>query len=182
MAWDLQLFYLLNNLAGRSALGDIAIVAIATYLPFAVVGIFLLYLLLQRTLSLREKLIALGAVLLGALIARLDIGSPIRYFIPRPRPFLSQTVHQLIYVQSPSFPSGHALFFFAFSTAVYFVNKKLGVLFYILSMFICLARVAAGVHYPSDILAGAVLGTLIGWAVMRFAYPALKQRLGASGR
>ncbi|MDB5237412.1 MAG: Undecaprenyl pyrophosphate phosphatase [Parcubacteria group bacterium] len=173
MAWDLTLFYQLNDLAGHSALSDMIIVAIASYLPYLLVGCFFLYLFAQRLLSTKEKLFAFGSVLLGALVARIGIGSPIRFFFPRPRPFLTHSVHQLIAEHAPSFPSGHALFFFAFSTGVYFVNKKLGVLFYILTIFICLARVAAGIHYPSDILAGAVLGILAGIAVARIVQPAV---------
>ncbi|MCX6719619.1 MAG: phosphatase PAP2 family protein, partial [Candidatus Staskawiczbacteria bacterium] len=60
---------------------------------------------------------------------------------------------------------GHASFYFALSTIVYYYNKKLGIFFYVCSIFIVLSRIFAGVHWPSDILAGAILGVLIGWAL-----------------
>ncbi|HEV7121377.1 MAG TPA: phosphatase PAP2 family protein [Candidatus Paceibacterota bacterium] len=171
MSWDTQLFFALNSLAGRTPFQDGLIVAVASYLPYLLVGGFALYLLVQRTWSTKQKAFAFCSAIAAALIARIGIGSPIRYFFPRPRPFLTYAVHQLIPEHAPSFPSGHALFFFAFSTAAYFMDKRLGILFYVLTVFICLARVAAGIHYPSDIIAGAVLGTLCGWAVLRYIAP-----------
>jgi membrane-associated phospholipid phosphatase len=39
-----------------------------------------------------------------------------------------------------------------------FTNKKLGITLYIVSFVACIARIMAGVHYPSDILGGIVLG------------------------
>lgn len=175
MAWDTQLFFALNSLAGQSPLQDALIVALATYLPVLLVAGFAAYLLSRQALSTKEKFFGFCTALAAAFVARIGIGSPIRFFFPRPRPFLTYAVHQLIPEHAPSFPSGHALFFFAFSTVVYFANKKLGILFYILTIFVCLARVAAGIHYPSDILAGAALGILSGVVVVTYVAPRIEK-------
>lgn len=177
MAWDLQLFYALNNLAGQSPVTDAIIVAIASYLPYALVAGFALYLCFKRSWSVKQKLFSFSTAIAAALVARIAIGSPIRFFFPRQRPFLTNIVHQLIAEHAPSFPSGHSLFFFAFSTAVFFVNKKLGILFYALTILICMARVAAGIHYPSDIIAGAVLGILSAYIVVRVIVPRIENAL-----
>src|SRR5665213_962274 len=137
MSWDVTLFFFLNSFAGRNAALDDVIVFTASYLPYILVGIFVLYLLLRRGFSLKEKIWAFAMALLAALLARIGIGSPIRYFFPRARPFLTYHVHQLIPENTPSFPSGHALFFFAFSTVVYAYNKKLGILSFFLTTLIC---------------------------------------------
>jgi len=62
-----------------------------------------------------------------------------------------------------SFPSDHAALFFALGLGVWHVSRKGGIalLLYIL-LFICLPRLYVGIHYPSDILAGAILAY---WAV-----------------
>lgn len=162
-AWDLNLFFALNNLSGQSRIVDGAIVFCATYLPYLVVALFVWYLWCRSSLTRREQIIALAAALFAGLLARFAVGSTIRYFYPRPRPFITYHVHQLISENSSSFPSGHSLFFFAFSTVVFSYSRKLGMLSYALTILICLARVAAGIHYPTDILAGAILGIACGY-------------------
>lgn len=58
-----------------------------------------------------------------------------------------------------SFPSDHALLFCAIAVALLAVSRPLGILALVDAVvLICGARLAVGVHYPSDLLAGAALG------------------------
>jgi len=103
--------------------------------------------------------------LIAAIIVRFVIVEIARLLWFRARPFVDHSVHLLLPSQSPqeaSFPSAHASFYFALSTIVYLYNKKLGIFFYIVSFLIVIARVFTGVHWPSDVLAGAVLGIAMG--------------------
>ena len=103
----------------------------------------------------------------AALIAR-GFVEVIRFFFHRPRPFVDNpAIVSLLNETSYSFPSGHAAFFFALSTVIFLYNRRWGVWFFIMSAAIGLARIMAGVHYPSDILGGAMLGGLVGFAVHR---------------
>ena len=166
--WDTNTLFALNDLAGRSEFTDGLIVFCATYIPLLLVGTFVWFLYRQRHMALSQKIRAVGLSIVAGFIARgLDI--PIRFFFPRPRPFLTYHVDQLISENSPGFPSGHASFFFAFSAVVYAYDRRLGAVSFLVSLLICLARIAAGVHYPSDILSGAILGSCIGWLCVRFA-------------
>jgi undecaprenyl-diphosphatase len=61
-----------------------------------------------------------------------------------------------------SFPSGHAATSFAGATVLSAFVPRLRVLFYVLAALVAWSRVYVGVHYPLDILAGAVLGTAVG--------------------
>lgn len=59
-----------------------------------------------------------------------------------------------------SFPSDHASLFFALSASLLFVSRRAGIFALLYSFFVvCLPRVYLGIHYPTDILAGAILGT-----------------------
>jgi undecaprenyl-diphosphatase len=62
----------------------------------------------------------------------------------------------------PSFPSGHAAGSFAFSSFVFGLNRRAGAPLLAAAALIALTRVALGVHYPSDVAAGAALGAALG--------------------
>jgi len=58
-----------------------------------------------------------------------------------------------------SFPSDHAVLFFTFATGLFFVSRKVGAIaFAYVTLLICIPRIYLGFHYPTDILAGALLG------------------------
>jgi undecaprenyl-diphosphatase len=58
-----------------------------------------------------------------------------------------------------SFPSDHAVLYFALATTMFLVSRKVGIQAYCHALFIvCLPRVYIGLHYPSDVLVGALLG------------------------
>ncbi len=167
VSWDTTVLNALNGLAGHAPFNDAVIVFTASYLPYIVVAIFALHLYRKQQLTFSKKVQAMALAIGAALIARIGIGSPIRFFLPRVRPFITHHIPSLIVKNSPGFPSGHALFMFAFSTVVFGYNRTLGLACYFLTLLICLARVAAGIHYPSDILAGAMLGILCGYVCVR---------------
>lgn len=67
-----------------------------------------------------------------------------------------------------SFPSGHATTAFAVAAAIaLFVPRWQGV-FFLLALAVCVARVATGVHFPSDVLGGMVLGMALTFALARY--------------
>lgn len=58
-----------------------------------------------------------------------------------------------------SFPSDHAVLFFAFATAIAYQSRRMGLLAGLWSLLVvCLPRLYLGYHYPSDVVAGAVIG------------------------
>lgn len=59
-----------------------------------------------------------------------------------------------------SFPSDHAAVYFTLAVCLFFVSRRLGIVALCWTFFVtCLPRVYLGLHYPSDIVAGALLGT-----------------------
>lgn len=64
-----------------------------------------------------------------------------------------------------SFPSDHAALSFATLGIIGNYYSKYRLTLYALAFAICLSRIYLGVHYPTDVLAGAVLGIFVSWAV-----------------
>lgn len=64
-----------------------------------------------------------------------------------------------------SFPSDHACLYFFMATTLFFISKKVGVFAYFHAFFVvCLTRMYLGIHYPTDILVGILLG--VGFALL----------------
>jgi undecaprenyl-diphosphatase len=112
--------------------------------------------------------IAFGAT--AVILSRGIITEVIRFFYNRPRPFLALSFVPLLNENSGSFPSGHASFFFALAPLAFLINKKAGYWFLVSSFSMVFARVAAGVHWPSDILGGIAIGLASFW-IVKFALP-----------
>lgn len=102
-----------------------------------------------------------AAALLGSLIINNNI---IKNIVARPRPY---TVLEELSILIPkpgeySFPSGHTSSSFA-AAVVFFrqLPKKWGVPALVLAILIGFSRIYVGVHYPTDVLAGMAVGTLL---------------------
>lgn len=72
-----------------------------------------------------------------------------------------------------SFPSDHAVLYFCLGTTLFFISRRVGVLALLHAFFVvCLTRIYLGIHYPTDILAGIVIG--VGCACLALA-PAVQR-------
>lgn len=175
-----KLFFFLNNFAGKSQWFDNTAIFCAEYLPYVLIAVFLAILIFSKK-TYREKIKIFIFTGISIFLSRIIITEAIRYFYHANRPFVDNNVHQLIFHEtSGSFPSGHAAFFFALAAAVYFFPKGspwnfqgLPLFFFIGAVLIGVARVIAGIHWPLDILGGAVVGILSVFGV----YLAFKSRL-----
>ena len=173
MVYQLDIIILrwLNSWTGASIFFDWAIIFRATYLFYALVAALLLFTgltFLPRFRAYRRKNFELVIfALISAIIARFGVTELIRFFYNRPRPFEAlEGVHQLVnQAGGGSFPSGHAAFSFALAAAVAFYYPKTSVLFFLAAFSMGMGRIAAGVHWPSDILGGAIVGVLTALAL-----------------
>jgi undecaprenyl-diphosphatase len=72
-------------------------------------------------------------------------------------------------VSTYAFPSGHTTFVFALATIAWYYHEKVAYFLYVSGLVIGIARVIAGVHYPSDILGGIIVGTVVAYILMLIA-------------
>jgi len=160
MNLDILIFQQINGLAGRWNFLDGAGIFFAQYFEYALVGFTLFF--------LRKNFRVILSAFSAAVLARFGIVELIRLFWSRARPFIGNNVNLLIgHENTSSFPSGHAAFYFGLSTVVYFYNKKAGIAFFAASFLVSIARIFVGVHWPTDVLGGAIVGILSGWLVLK---------------
>ena len=109
-----------------------------------------------------------GVILLAGLAVGVLVGNVcLKNLIARPRPcWLDDSVKLLISVPTDySFPSGHTLSSVIGATVLTKTDRRFGWAAIPLAAIIAFSRLYLFVHYPSDILAGAILGMVIGLAV-----------------
>ncbi|UUZ86338.1 undecaprenyl-diphosphatase [Paenibacillus sp. P26] len=160
---DYQLFQLVNGLAASISFFNPVMRFLAEdaeYLFY--IGVIIYWFI--RTESNRRMIVqALTAACLGLAVSGL-IGMV--YY--RDRPFVTHVVFQLIkHAANASFPSDHATGAFVIATTIWLFRKKDGLVWLILAACIAFSRVWTGVHYPSDVLAGALLGIVAAVGVHR---------------
>ncbi len=142
------------------------IVLFASYSQYVLIIATIIF-SLRSEVRERHTFLALLA-LVSAVFSRFVLAEVIRLFYLSPRPFVVlKELDPLVSVRESlfqySFPSGHAAFFFAFATTVFLAYKKPGMWLYIGAVIMGVARVAAGVHWASDILGGAFVGIFGGF-------------------
>jgi undecaprenyl-diphosphatase len=84
--------------------------------------------------------------------------------VHRHRPFVTQLGPPS---STHSFPSGHSATSFACATVLASFAPRWRVPFFVLAALIAISRVYNGLHYPTDVVAGSLLGVLVGIAVLR---------------
>jgi undecaprenyl-diphosphatase len=150
-AWAVPIFYVFTTLGGGWPL--------LCLLPYAVQ---------RRTRA--TSLWLTGAVLLTSCVVNL-----MKEIVGRARPCDAVGWCSAIDIASPgghSFPSGHAAGSFAFAGFVAVRVPRWTLVAGIYAAIVAWSRCALGVHYPSDVLTGAVLGMTIGIVVGRVSRPA----------
>ena len=131
---------------------------------FSIIGdVGAVWLILSAALIITKKFRRTGILLLASVaISWMMNDLLLKPLIARARPFeVIDGLEVLIHLpRSYSFPSGHACSSFAAAYALTRSVPKYGKWFYVLAAMIAVSRVYLGVHYPSDIMAGIVVGTL----------------------
>jgi len=166
-----KIFFDLYNLAHQSINLDWLIVFSANNFGYIMVFIAFIFLIFHTDgvfdyrapfLQLKNKIKEIILVFSSAVSAYI-FEYILKLLMPSPRPFLYfENVKPLfLHGGMDSFPSGHAMFFGALAMSLYFVHKRIGYMYFAVALIVGVARVAAGVHFPIDILVGYILGVIV---------------------
>jgi len=165
------IFLKIFSLAHQSPFLDWLIVFCAETFGYIMVVVAFIYLLIhidgvfnykQPFLQLINKFKELFLVFFTSIFAWI-LAEILKHFIVSPRPFLYFQNLTPLFVQGgmDSFPSGHAMFFSALAMSLYFIHKRLGIIFIFVALIVGFARIASGVHFPIDVFTGYILGSVI---------------------
>lgn len=171
---DHQLFYAINT-GLSNAFFDVLMPILRNKLVWIPLYVALVFFFI-KTYKLNGVFLTLALI---ACIAFADFSSAsiIKKNIKRPRPCNELTFKQEVKMRVTcgtgfSFPSTHATDHFAIAlfiiTLFYKKYKYLPIILLSWAFLIAFAQVYVGVHFPLDVLCGAVYGALIGWGFARF--------------
>lgn len=87
-----------------------------------------------------------------------------RNYINAPRPYEVLDIAPIIEknTKGRSFPSRHVFSAFIIATSLYHVSVTVGIAIMVIGIILAIVRVVGGVHFPRDVIAGALLGILLG--------------------
>ncbi len=106
--------------------------------------------------------------MLAVLIMAALVSLALKTVIIRERPFVGFTdIEKLSEAGSSSFPSGHTIEVFALAVGLSLLipKKKVIIPVFAWAIIVAYSRMVLGVHYPSDVLVGMIIGSMIGWLV-----------------
>lgn len=188
MLLDTYFFQVIYSLANKWWLLDWLGIFFAEYGGYLIILIAIFLLIGEK--NWRKRIYFSASAILAVILARGLITEIIRFFYYRPRPFLILQIQPLInHDLTGSFPSGHAAAYFALALAIFYFLKQTqsnsseqlsggsrwGWWLLILALIIGIARIFAGVHWPSDILVGALIGLGSAFLVKKFFPPISKE-------
>ncbi len=141
---------------------------LAKYAPEIWAVIFLLLWFWPPLRENKARRAVVYAVVSGvlALVINMILGHVFPY---RPRPFVYEPhlIHQLLaHKRDTSFPSDHAAGSFGFAIGLFFAGASDGILALILAAAVAVARVFVGLHWPTDVIVGALVGIVAGLIVL----------------
>jgi undecaprenyl-diphosphatase len=181
---DWAIFHAVNaGVATREWLEDPVTALADALVPLYALATVALWLLARPYGNPKWRLASASA--LAAAAVALAVNQVISRLWARPRPFADHPdlTHVLTArTTDPSFPSDHAAAAFAIAFAVLAFSRRAGALFLVVATAIGLSRIALGMHYPSDVLAGALVGFGAATLVTTLGSPWIARLVGLVSR
>jgi len=163
LSLDEKILFALNDLNGKyQSLDKIITWTVSDYLIpvcLCLALIFMWFVGHNQSTRYRYQLGVFAA--LAAMAISSGVSQLISALIERPRPFITHDLVVLFYKPTDfSFPSNPVAACFGIAAVVSTFNKKLGLSMFLFVGILAFSRVYVGVHYPSDVIMGAIIGIL----------------------
>ncbi|PDY44641.1 undecaprenyl-diphosphatase [Bacillus pseudomycoides] len=154
---NIDVFRLINDLGKQYPSLNPIIVFFAEYMLYVLILGILIY-WFTRTNKNRMMVIQGGIAFICAEI----IGKIVGQFYSHYQPFaVLPNVNQLVEHEiDNSFPSDHTILFFSICVSFWLIRKKEGWLWLMLAFCVAISRIWVGVHYPIDVVTGALVGSI----------------------
>ena len=157
-----------------------------TWAPFYLILLFLVI----KKYKKQSILVLIGVVIL--IVCSDQISSGIfKPIFERPRPCHNESIKDLVYLPNGhcggayGFISSHACNCFALAVFITHVlkkyDRKIAYIMYIWASLVAYSRIYMGVHYPGDIIVGAVVGIIVGFVISKL-YDMISQRVETQRR
>lgn len=169
-----SVFRAIWNITGNSFVLDSLSVLVSRYLGYAVmIGTILL---LISHPDWRNKILNFCKLFLALVLVRGVLTSLIKFFYDSPRPAEVFDIKPLIETAGNSFPAESVITLFIFTLFAFLVSKKWGAVFAAISLLSGITQIFTGIHWPTDVLGGILLG-LLGAMAVQFVSRKYEKRL-----
>ncbi|MFC7680209.1 undecaprenyl-diphosphatase [Paenibacillus sp. GCM10028914] len=173
---NVELFRFINDIGKEYAFLNSTFIFLAEYMVYILALLTILF-WFSRKLSNRMMVISamisfMLAEILGKIAGQLHSNKQPFVELPHVNQLIEKTVNN-------SFPSDHTILFFSFCVTFCIFHKRWRYIWISLAFLVGLSRVWVGVHYPADVIVGALISTVCAYfiAIMVPRLPILKKRL-----
>ena len=166
-----SLVYILNGYYQQNFFVKGLVIFGSEILPYVLVIMLVVWVFMSKD---RKTTIKQVTMILFAAFVAVAMAEMLKYWFNSPRPFMVLDGVRGVLENDPygSFPSSHMTFFTALAAALFRKHITLSGMFFAGVLIIGVSRIAAGVHFPIDIIAGFTLGVIVscivGYAEKRY--------------
>jgi undecaprenyl-diphosphatase len=171
-SFDVAVISFLNQFAHKSVRFDnlVVVVSGSELLKSALLVAFMWWIWFENEDTRRKREVLLAAT--AAIVPALLIAKVLAAMVFRARPLLEPRlqfqlpygIHAAVWQQGSSFPSDHAVLLLALATGIFYASRKAGwIALTYATVAGCLPRIYLGMHYATDVIAGAAIGIGCVW-------------------